>query len=190
MLDRGYLKLNKTFVNHKSSFILGLMMIFWTLYEGIISYITPILITDHGFSNTQMGLLYSTSSLFGVLFDFLFMIFVKNTHYRRIILIAFIICFAYPFVLWSASVISLFVLCMAIWGIYSDLMGFGISDFSGRIKNYVYNAKSLSIISTLKSVGYIIAPLITTLLLTASISPKYYAIFFYYVHLSCFLCFC
>lgn len=172
--SENYIKISE----HKSSLTLGVMLIFWTLYEGVISYITPILITEKGYSNTQMGLLYSTSSIFGILFDLLLIMFVKKVNYRRAILLTLLICLIYPFILWGSSIYLMFVLCMAIWGLYSDIIGFGVSDFSGRIEDYNHNAKSLSILATFKSIGYILAPLITGSLLVAHISPKYYAIAF------------
>ncbi len=172
--SENYIKVTE----QRSSLTLGVMLIFWTLYEGVISYITPILITEKGYSNTQMGLLYSTSSIFGILFDLILIMFVKKVNYRRAILITLLICLIYPFVLWGSSVFLMFVLCMAIWGLYSDIIGFGVSDFSGRINDYNHNAKSLSILATFKSIGYIIAPLITGSLLVANISPKFYAIAF------------
>lgn len=183
MLARKLVQIDSFVKEQKSTISLGLMIMFWTLYEGIILFVTPIIITDKGYSNTEMGLLYSCSSLFGILFDFLFIFLLKKIYYRRMLLIALLMGCFYSFLLWRSSTFLVFLSCMAFWGLYTDMFNFGLDDFSGRFHNYNQNAKSLSLLVVFRSIGYIFSPLITGSLLNAHISPQFYAFFFVVISL-------
>ena len=117
---------------HKIVFMFSLMVLFWTIFDDIMSYITPILIQENGFSMSMIGFIIGSSSITGALFDFLISKFFKNTNYKRMFLILFVICAVYPFLLWQAKALWFFLLVMAVWGIYFDLYGFGVFNFISR----------------------------------------------------------
>src|SRR3989339_2013023 len=90
----------------------GMLLMFWAVFDGILAYILPVLITDLGYTATQMGLLIASSNIFGALFDFVLAKFITNTNYRRLFLVIYGLCFIYPLLLWQAKTIPLFLISM------------------------------------------------------------------------------
>lgn len=113
-------------------YLVSFMLFFWALFDGILGYLVPVVITSSGLSKTEMGLIFGFSSVAGAVFDFLLSKYLKNTHFRRIYLIMFACCFVYPLLLWQAKGIWLYLLAMSVWGLYYDLENFGNYDFVGR----------------------------------------------------------
>lgn len=136
------------------------MLFFWALFDGIISYITPLKISQSGFSDTTLGLIIGFSSIAGAFFDFFISKFVTNIHFRRIYLAMFALCFLYPFIIWQANSVWLFLIAMAIWGFYYDLNNFGAYDFVGRKFHKDNHASSFGQMDVFRELGYMIAPLI------------------------------
>ncbi|MCJ7792695.1 MAG: MFS transporter [Candidatus Marinimicrobia bacterium] len=151
--------------SHKLLYYCSLLIFFWALFDGIISFVTPLVITEKGLSKTTMGLIYSSSSIFGAIFDFLLSKFLKNTHWRRLFMITFAICFGYPFLLSQANSIYLFVFCMGIWGLYYDIQNFAMFDFLSRKSKPEEHSSSFGVISVFRSLGYLLAPILAGLLI-------------------------
>lgn len=137
----------------------SLMILFWAVFDGIISYLTPLLITQRGFSKTTMGIIYSTSSVAGAIFDFILSKNLKNTHFRRVFLLMFALCAGYPLLLWKSNTAFVFVIAMAVWGLYYDLMNFGFYDLISRKSKINDHCANSAIIEIFKCIGYLIAPL-------------------------------
>lgn len=149
--------------HRKGLYIFSLMMMFFAFFDGIMTYMIPILITDAGFSNTSMGLIIGTSSLAGAVFDFLTCRIFKRTHYRRMLMIMFALCAFYPLVLFKAHTVALFVLAMVIWGVYFDLRGLSMFDFVARYTEKKENSASFGVVQIFLTIGYLLAPLIAGL---------------------------
>jgi len=149
----------------KSLYIVCVMLFFWTLFEGIVCYVTPLKISQAGFSDTALGLIIGFSSIAGGVFDFLLSKFLTNTHFRRVYLLMFAGSFVYPLVLWQAKSIWVFLIAMAIWGFYLDLNTFGTYDFVGRKFDHEEHSANFGIIDIFKELGYVLAPLIAGLTL-------------------------
>ncbi len=173
-----FLSLSESLEKIKSSqkllYITCLMVFFWTLFDGTVSYITPLKISQAGFSDTTLGLIIGFSSIAGGAFDFFLSKFLTNTHYRRVYLIMFALCFIYPLIIWQAKGIWLFLIAMAIWGFYFDLNNFGEYDFVGREFDHSRHSATFGLLGVFKDLGYMLAPLIAgfTLGLAASINWK------------------
>jgi len=148
---------------HKPLYTVSFLILFWSIFDGIISYITPLVIVEHGFSKTLMGVIYGSSSIAGALFDFLLCRFFKDTHFRRVYLVMFAVCFIYPFILWQASVWWIYLIAMALWGIYYDLHNFGDFDFVSRYSPEEEHASSFGVIQAFRGIGYMLAPLVAGL---------------------------
>jgi hypothetical protein len=93
------------------------MVLFWATYDGLMTYVTPLLMEEQNFSNSVIGLIIATSSITGALFDFLICKFFKNTDFRRVFMLMFALCFFYPLLLWQANIIWIFLFAMSVWGI-------------------------------------------------------------------------
>src|SRR6185369_1846310 len=106
----------------KPLLMLCFMLFFWTMFDGVVSYITPLTLSQHAFSNTMVGVILGTSSIAGAAFDFFLCKFLSSTHFRRVYLFMFALCALYPLILFHANAVWLFIFAMAIWGFYYDLM--------------------------------------------------------------------
>lgn len=151
--------------SEKLLYILSFMLFFFTVFDGVLGYLVPIVVTQSGMTKTEMGFIFGSSSLFGGIFDFLLSKYLGNTHFRRIYLFMFGLCFVYPLILWNAKGVWLFLIAMAVWGLYFDLENFGNFDFVGRGTNEDGHASHFGIITVFKSLGYLVAPLIAGLLI-------------------------
>src|SRR3989344_5787588 len=109
---------------HQALYLLSLVILFWAVFDGITTYVTPLVLIEAGMSKTVMGLVYASSSVFGAAFDFLMCKVFKNSYYRRVFLVMFIFSALYLFSLATAKTLWLFMLAMLFWGVYYDLKNF------------------------------------------------------------------
>lgn len=147
----------------------ALMLFFYALFDGLLAYILPIKITSLGFTKSQMGLIIASSNVFGAIFDFVLARFITNTNYRRLYLIAYGLCFIYPLVLWPSSGLPLFMIAMAVWGLYGDLNLYATFDFVSRRSRSDEHCKTFGILGVFRSLGYLIAPIIAGLVVVNAI---------------------
>jgi MFS family permease len=171
-------------MKHKHLYLLSLMFFFWKIFDGIVSYITPLVLTQSGMSETKMGLVYSSSSLFGALFDIVLSRYLKNSNYRRIFIILFITSFAYPLLLWQAKTLFVYILAMGMWGLYYDLANFGTFDFISRKLNPEEHTSSFGVIDVFRAMGTLISPIIAGLVIIQLIDWKSYAAALFFLAIS------
>ncbi len=148
------------------------MLFFWSIFDSTISYVTPLVMTQNGLTTTQMGLIYGSSSISGALFDFILAKFLKSSHFRKVYLAMFAICFVYPLILWQSKAVWVYLIAMALWGIYYDLVNFGTFDFVGRETKKDEHAASFGIIDAFKAAGYLVGPLIAGILIGSLVDVK------------------
>jgi len=148
------------------------MLFFFSLFDAVISYVTPLIMTQNGLSVTQMGIIYGTAAISGAAFDFILAKYLKSSHYRKIYLAVFAICFVYPLILWQSKVIWLYLIAMALWGIYYDLINFGTFDFVGRETKKEDHAQNFGIVDVFKSAGYLIGPILAGILIGKLVDLK------------------
>lgn len=155
---------------HKPLYIICIMLFFWTVFDGIVSYIAPLLISEHGFSNSQMGMIIGFSSVAGALLDIGLTKFVRKPNYRKVYLAVFLLSSLQFFTLWKASSLGLFLLAMALWGFYYDLLSFANFDFIGRRIEEDAHVSSFGVIDVFISLGYFVAPVILGASITGSVT--------------------
>lgn len=146
-----------------------MMLFFYCLFNGLLSYIIPVQILELGLSKSQMGLLIGSSNIFGALFDFVLAKFIRNTSYRRLYLVVFGLCFVYPLILWSSKTVPIFMISMAIWGLYSDLSAYATYDLISRRSKENEHCKSFGILGIFRNLGYLIAPILAGLVVAETI---------------------
>ncbi|MBI4130687.1 MFS transporter [Candidatus Roizmanbacteria bacterium] len=159
----------------------SLLIFFWALFDGIISYVTPLLITQYGFSVRTMGFILSFSAVSGMVFDVLLARYVKRPHYRRMFLLVLLISSVYPLLLMRATTIPLLLVTMSIWGLYYDLVHFGIFDFISRVTPRTEHAQSFGVVDVFRALGYLLAPLLTTMLIGYEIGEKPFVLMFVFL---------
>lgn len=172
-----------------SLYLVATMMLFWTMAEGIVSFITPLKIEEAGFSDTLMGVILGTSSIAGALFDFVAVKLFKDTYYKRIFAAMFILCLIYPLVLMQAATPLLFVIAMAIWGVYYDLRNIGNYDFVARTSADENSSGHFGVIQSFQSVGWILGPILTGFLVGESVGWESFAAIYVFlgIALVCFI---
>ena len=156
--------------------VFAVVVLFWAFFDGAISYITPLLIQQQGFSNSEIGFIIGFSSVAGAAFDFFIYKIFKKTNFRRLILAMFVICFAYPLLLWQTKSLWLFLLAMSVWGVYYDLYGFGVFNFVAKYIKSKNNSSSFGIIQIFKSLGNIIGPLVIGYLIVERVDWRSFAV--------------
>lgn len=154
---------------HQALYLLSLMILFWAVFDGMTTYLTPLVLTESGMSKTAMGLIIGCSSVFGAGFDFLMCRLFKNSYWRRVFLLMFSLSWVYLLILAAAKTIGMFMLAMALWGIYYDLKNFGSFDFVARFTKGSEHGSSFGVLSVFQSGGYLIAPLIAGLLIGSAV---------------------
>ncbi|MBU2566240.1 MFS transporter [Patescibacteria group bacterium] len=146
--------------NHRLLFSLAFLFFFFSIYEGISSYVTPLIMSQSGLNYTITGLIIGSLSVFGAVFDLVLIKFVTDTTFRRLYLLLFAVALAFPLVLWQSKHIWMFVLAMVLWGLYYDLRNFGAMDVVGRCTPEKEHASSFGVISIFKAAGSMLAPLL------------------------------
>jgi MFS family permease len=162
----------------------GLMLFFWAIYDASISYLSPIIITEGGYSKTELGLIIGCSSIIGALCDFLLSKYIRKPHYRRTYILMFVICLIVPFILMQSKVLWLFLIAMGLWGLYFDLQNFSLFDLTSRISNAESRAHNSGILNIFRTLGYVIAPIVIGLLIAESMDYQSYVFLFVTIFLS------
>lgn len=152
------------------------MLFFWAVFDSIISYVTPLIITQNGLTATQMGLIYGTSSISGALFDFILAKFLKSSHFRKVYLAMFAICFVYPLILWQSKSVWIYLIAMALWGIYYDLVNFGTFDFIGRETKNEQHADNFGVVDVFRTAGYLFGPILAGILIGSFVGIKVFVL--------------
>ncbi|MFA6525394.1 MAG: MFS transporter [Patescibacteria group bacterium] len=143
---------------HRSLYALSIMILFWTMFDTVVTYVTPLILTEHGLSNTIMGIIIGSSSVFGALFDLIITKIAPQATFRRLFLAMFAICLVYPLILWQAKSIWMFLLAMALWGVYYDLVNFGKFNFIGRFQKESEHSSSFGVTEVFRAIGVSLAP--------------------------------
>lgn len=174
---------------HASLYLVCAMSLFWTMSEGIVSFIAPLKIEEAGFSDTMMGVILGTSSIAGALFDLVAVRLFKDTYYKRIFAAMFFLCLIFPLVLAQATTPLFFVLAMAIWGVYYDLRNIGNYDFVARTSADENSSGHFGLIQSFQSVGWILGPIISGFLIGETVGWKSFAAIYVFlgIALVCFL---
>src|SRR3989344_379286 len=175
---RLYFRARNYGINHKTLYLLSLMVFFWAIFDGILSYVFPLAIIENGFSKTMLGVIIGSSSVVGAVFDFVLSKYLKDTHFRRMYLLMFAVCFLVPIILFAAKPLWLFLMSAALWGMYYDLHNFGNFDFIGRTLESKDHAGSFGTLSIFGSLGRMIAPILAGLTIGALIDWKPYLLMY------------
>lgn len=148
------------------------MIFFWAIFDGILIYISPLVFKSAGLSNSELGLVLGSSSLFGAAFDLLLSRIIRTPNYRRLYLAFFASCALVPLILWQAKTVPFFVFVMLLWGIYFDLLNFGNLDFVSRLEQEEKRTFYFGIITMFKAIGYIIAPILAGIAIAETINSN------------------
>lgn len=143
----------------------GMMVFFFVIFDGILMYLAPIVITGAGISESLMGLIIGSSSIAGLAFDFVLCRVIRETHYRRMFLCMLLLGALYPFFLFGGTTIAIYLVAMAVWGFYYDFYNMGTLDFVERTADPERHASNFGSLRAFEGTGYLVAPFLGSLLL-------------------------
>lgn len=143
----------------------GMMIFFFVIFDGVLMYLAPIIITRTGVSESLMGLIIGSSSIAGLLFDFILCRAIEETHYRRIFLFMLLFAALYPLILFGGTTITIYIIAMAVWGFYYDFYNIGTLDFVERTADPINHVSNFGVLRAFEGLGYLIAPFAGSLLL-------------------------
>lgn len=131
------------------------------------SYVAPVYIETNTGNSALMGIIIASSSVVGIFCDFIFSQIFKNRSYPFFFWGAVLAAMLFPsFLILFPPGVIIFLVSMAIWGIYYELLQF--SDFNfikARIKVISYSHAWVTL-STFRAMAYLIGPVIASFLLT------------------------
>jgi len=143
--------------------MLSLMLFFVYLGDGILSDWAPSFIQGSVNSSLIMGLVISFSSVVGFGADLIFPQLLRGLKTRKILLMAIGSSLVFCGVLfWSIAwpMVILFLVAMAIWGIYYEFLGFGTQAFVSGSVPATSRSGVWAIMGTFRSLAYFIGPVI------------------------------
>ncbi len=144
------------------------------------SFVSPIYIEDQVNDTLLMGIIFSFSSVVGVICDFIFpKIFQNQPHFfflKTTIITA--LAFPFTFIFIPQHLVTLLV-AMAVWGIYYELQMFSSFHFINTYVNLHDHTKAWGIIQALQSSAYALAPLLAIKLLDKGFKPVFSSVFFF-----------
>lgn len=143
--------------------ILSVMLFFIYLGDGILSDWVPTFMQDSTGSSLVMGLIMSFSSLVGFGADLVFPQLLKLVKTRKLMLMAIGTSLVFSgILLWTTVLpwIVLFLIAMAVWGIYYEFLGFGSYQFVSESVPTNARAGAWAVMGVFKSLAYFLGPII------------------------------
>jgi len=151
--------------------IFSLIIFFVSLHDGIISYITPIILNNKYNDSFIVGSIISISSFFGIFFNFLIAKFFPKKDYRffisRMIFFAFITPLSY--LLLPRKLIP-FAFIMITWSVYYEFRNYAKYNFVEEFLPPQKNTDAWSIMSVFQSLAYALGPILAFLLMSKSVN--------------------
>jgi MFS family permease len=148
---------------------LSVILFFIFLGDAILSYWVPNFLQDSlNGSAFIMGLVFSFSSIVGLVADLAFPSLLKNFTVKRLILCAGFFGIGFLGILLLGTklpTIWVFLLAMAVWGIYYEFLGFGSQQFVADTVPLKLRSSGWAILGTFKNLAYFFGPIIAGWLL-------------------------
>ena len=162
----------------QSLYRISVVILFWALADGIASFVFPVYLNQVLKDIRLVGLIFGSSSLFGIFFDFILGCDQNGRSFKPYFFFSIILaCITYVLCFKVNSGLR-FLLIMALWGIYFDSLNFGIVDFLSNFTKKQEHAESSGVIQMFYSLGYLIAPIVAGYMVLKNRSAMGAALFF------------
>jgi MFS family permease len=142
---------------------LSVVLFFVFIGDAVLSFWVPNLVQDTFGSSQKMGLIMSFSSIAGLLADLTLPQILINTSVKKLLLWGGVLAIVFPTMLFLGTknpAIFVFLIAMAVWGIYYELIGFSIKRFVADTVPMESRSSSWAIIDVFRSLAYFLGPLI------------------------------
>lgn len=145
----------------------SLMVFFLGLADAILSDWVPEYMQEKLGGSLLMGIVFSFSSVVGFAADMVFPQILRKCSFQR--LMAMAVGGALVFVgllLWSTEwpVVAIFLMAMAVWGVYYEFMAFGGQQFVVEIAPVQMRSAVWSMLGVFKGLAYFLGPIVGGLL--------------------------
>lgn len=169
----------------------SLVMFFISMGDAIMSYVSPIYFEEVLHNSSQMGLLIASSSIFGFIADLLIGKIFANKRYSFFLIWTIFLAILFPLsYAFLPPTITILLFGMAIWGIYYELLEFSNFHFIHEYQSPSDHAKSFGTLQSFRSIAWIVAPLVSSMLLADGYKTSFMAsIGFFVVGLVAFVMF-
>lgn len=143
------------------------------MIDNIVGYMFPIVVQETVSSNTLMGLIMASSSFVGLLVDFFFAQLFRNSKWYQQLIWGMVLATLFPvFTLLGREGMSVFLFLIAslIWGVYFELLGFGMQGYivaEDKKRDY---SQDWGIIFFIIEIARISGPIIASILLLQRIT--------------------
>jgi predicted MFS family arabinose efflux permease len=151
-------------------FTAAAMVFFFVTFDGTLMFLAPIVMTKAGLSIGTVGLIIGLSSVFGLVFDLLLGRLLQKSSFRLMFFLMLIVAMTYPFFLFGASTITLYLVAMAVWGLYYNLYNMATIDFVENTNTPIQFASSFGILKVFDGMGNLVAPFIGSIMIVASLT--------------------
>lgn len=168
--------------------VLSLVLFFIFLADAILSSWVPGLVENFFESPVIMGFIMSFSSIVGFGADLIFPQILKGINFKNLLFISIFSSLIFSLILLSATsvpFILIFLISMAIWGIYYEVVGFANHQFVAETVPIRMHTSTWAFIGVFKNLAYFIGPLLAGFLVSYNLRlPAYFAIIFALISLS------
>lgn len=146
-------------------FMTAFMIFFFVIFDGTLMYLAPIAMHRSGIQAGTMGLILGLSSVAGMIFDLILSRLLANATYRTMFLLMLLGAMMYPFFLFGANSITMYLIAMAIWGLYYNFYNMGTIDYVENTTTSEQYTSYFGVLRSFDSLGNLVAPFIGSILL-------------------------
>lgn len=166
--------------SHRALLALAVMVFFFAVFDTLLVYALPLMLSERGFSKTELGLIIGSSSMAGAALDVFLSRILKNTDFRRMFLFVIAGCAGYFVLLLGANSVFTYLVAMAVWGLYWNFLSYGLYNFVGG-SDKKEHASSWGILDVFKGLGLIVAPLIASYAIGERVGPPIFAVSWFFL---------
>ncbi len=143
--------------------------------DAILSYAAPVHIESHVNSTLLMGLILGFSSLVGIMCDLLFARIFRGKSFRHFLGWLFVVAFVFPAtILLLPPLPAFFLLAMAAWGIYYELLHFSHFHLIESVVKRSDHALAWGVLESFRSAAYFIGPFLAGWLIDRHVDAPFY----------------
>jgi MFS family permease len=143
--------------------------------DAILSYAAPVHIESYVNSTLLMGLILGFSSLVGIICDLLFAKIFRGKSFREFLGWLFVVAFIFPAViLFLPPLPAFFLLAMAAWGIYYELLHFSHFHLIETVVKRSDHALAWGVLESFRAAAYLIGPFLAGWLIDRHTDAPFY----------------
>ncbi len=145
---------------HKPLYRFSLVILFWALADGVVSFALPIYMEQSLKDLALVGLVFGSSSVFGAMGSIFFGFEQKGRTFKPYFLVAMVMAAAAYLLALKAQSWSAFLVIMALWGFYYEGINFCWMDFLGRYTQKTEHSGAAGVMQMFNALGYLLGPLL------------------------------